>query len=586
MRFYPAHILFVFICASAFLTGCKSGEGAQSGAAVADSPLTDSVLNAAEEKIFLMAFYDGLRAKILDNHQEARKSFEKALEINPGSGATHYEMAQIHLAENRIDRAIFHAEKAYASDKNNPWYGEALAMLYGETGRWDDGIAVMRDMIERHPENRENHYRLANLMSARKKYGDALEVLDKVEENFGPSEDLSMQRQMIYLEQEKYDLALAEVDRLIDINPSELRYLGIKAEILEKAGRRKEAMALYETMLEMDPGNGYVLLALYEDARNAGDQERAEEYLGGAFASNELNIDLKINIFLNLMSATGPNSDHSALLGYADILRDTHPENPKTYAIRGDLFFGLNRLEESRENFRRAVELDPNRPPIWQQILTIDSRLQDFEAMKEESDEAILLFPMQPVYYMFNGVALLQMKKPEEAVSVLNSGKNLVVDDDRLLAQFLSSLGDAYHAMNEHAKSDQSYNEALKLNPNNVVVLNNYAYYLALRGENLEKAEQMAKKANDLHPDEPGFQDTYAWVLFKRNNHRNALFWIEEALKNGGDKDPVILEHHGDILEALGMIDRAMEAWNAALERGGDRQELTERISKHKNSDK
>ncbi len=579
MKSFPTYVL-VMVLSTLLLFGCKSTETSLSKS---DRSGTDSALSTHELRSFQFAFYDGLRAKILEDNEEAKKLFGKALEIDPTSGATLFEMAQIYAQDNQYGTATSYAERAYASDKSNPWYGQILAQLYGETGRWNDAIEVMQSMIERDPDDYENYYRLGSLLSAQGQNKAALALLDQVENRFGPSEDLSMQRQMIYIELKQYDLALAEANRLITAHPEEVRYMGIKAEILEKAGRSVEATALYHEMLEVDPENGLVLLALYEDSNKNGKPKEADGYLQRAFGSKDLNIDVKINILLNLMSTSRYAADPESLLALGSKIEAAHPDNPKSYAVQGDLYYGLNQLEESRKNFRRAVELDPNRPPIWQQILTIDSQLGDFDAMKSESDEAMALFPQQPVFYLFNGVSLLQMKKPGEAVDILSVGKNLVIDDNQLLAQFHSSLGDAYHALGDNANSDKSYEKALQYNPKNVVVLNNFAYYLSLRGDSLDKAEAMAKKANDLHPDEPGFQDTYAWVLFKRKNYQNALFWIRESLKNGGDGDPVILEHHGDILEAMGRFEDAVDAWQMALDHGGDAEGLFLKMVKYKN---
>jgi Tfp pilus assembly protein PilF len=201
--------------------------------------------------------------------------------------------------------------------------------------------------------------------------------------------------------------------------------------------------------------------------------------------------------------------------------------------------------------------------------------------MKEESQEAMELFPQLPIFYLFNGIALIQSENYDDAIDILNSGKNLVVDDNQILAQFYSSLGDAYHSTEEHPQSDNAYEMALKLEPNNVIVLNNYAYYLSIRGMELNKAESMAKKANDLSPNVASFQDTYGWVLYKKQNYQNALFWINEAIKNGGGEDPVVYEHLGDVQLKLNNIEEAVEAWKKALKFGGDPDVLNMKIKQN-----
>jgi tetratricopeptide (TPR) repeat protein len=354
----------------------------------------------------------------------------------------------------------------------------------------------------------------------------------------------------------------------------------MKAEILEQTGSNEEAKVLYAEMLEIDPDNGLVLLALFEMTKQEGETSKSREYLTSAFRSEDLGIDVKINILLNLMSS--PEESLEYLFKLSDDLIAAHPQDAKAHAIQGDLYNNFNRQEEARTKFQKAVELDPNRPPIWQEILIISSMLNDFETMNTESEKALEYFPQQPIFYLFNGIALQQLGRTKEAIDALEAGKNLVIENNELLGQFCASLGDAYHSIDDHKSSDTSYDKALKYNPSNVIVLNNYAYYLSLREENLDKAETMAQTANSLSPNQVSFQDTYAWVLFKRGNYQNALFWIKEALKNGGSEDPDVLEHHGDILWQLDRKEDAKIAWQMALGAGGEVSQLKEKIARIK----
>jgi tetratricopeptide (TPR) repeat protein len=471
-------------------------------------------------------------------------------------------------------------EKACEIDPENQWYSEYLAQTYAESGRLDAAIETVRSIIDSQPEKYDYYFNLGSLLSAQGKYDEALKVYSDLEQKFGSMEEIAMQRQMIYLEQGKADRALEEANKLIEINPGEIRYYGMKAEILEQTGSNEEAKVLYAEMLEIDPDNGLVLLALFEMTKQEGETSKSREYLTSAFRSEDLGIDVKINILLNLMSS--PEESLEYLFKLSDDLIAAHPQDAKAHAIQGDLYNNFNRQEEARTKFQKAVELDPNRPPIWQEILIISSMLNDFETMNTESEKALEYFPQQPIFYLFNGIALQQLGRTKEAIDALEAGKNLVIENNELLGQFCASLGDAYHSIDDHKSSDTSYDKALKYNPSNVIVLNNYAYYLSLREENLDKAETMAQTANSLSPNQVSFQDTYAWVLFKRGNYQNALFWIKEALKNGGSEDPDVLEHHGDILWQLDRKEDAKIAWQMALGAGGEVSQLKEKIARIK----
>lgn len=570
--------LFLFIAFAVVLTACS---GTKETTASSSNEPKSVKLSEGQRRSFTKLFIDANRAKILGNYGEALNTFKQALTIDPSSSATMYEIARIYAEDGNFPAALTYAENAVKYDGSNVWYKEFLAQLYAETGRMDESIEVYKSIIEEYPNNFNYYYNLGTLYSSQGRYDEALDLYEELENKLGLNKELAMQRQLIYIEKGDYDAALEEIQKLIDANPEDVRLYGMKAEIYEQLGEEDKAVKIYESMLIIEPENGLVLLALYEISKKNGEEEKANEYLDRAFSSPSLGIDVKVNILLNYLSREDFESRKEDVKRLAQKLEEAHSNDAKAYAIHGDVLYNLGELEMAREKFRTAVEIDPNRPPIWQQIVTIDSQLSDFQAMKEESQEAMELFPQLPVFYLFNGIALIQSENYDDAIDILNSGKNLVVDDNQILAQFYSSLGDAYHSIEEHPQSDNAYDMALKLEPNNVIVLNNYAYYLSTRGIDLDKAEKMAKKANDLSPNVASFQDTYGWVLYKKENYQNALFWIKEAIKNGGAKDPVVYEHLGDIQLKLNNIEEAVEAWKKALEFGGDADTLNVKIKEN-----
>lgn len=140
--------------------------------------------------------------------------------------------------------------------------------------------------------------------------------------------------------------------------------------------------------------------------------------------------------------------------------------------------------------------------------------------------------------------------------------------DKQLLAQFYATIGDAQNQLKRYAASDSAYNKALELDPNNVYVLNNYAYYLSIRNTDLERAERMSKKTNDLEPDNNSYQDTYGWILYQMKKYDDAKIWVGKALENGGRSNGTLLEHYGDILYQLGDKENAIKYWEDAKKAG------------------
>ena len=282
-----------------------------------------------------------------------------------------------------------------------------------------------------------------------------------------------------------------------------------------------------------------------------------------------MDIDTKVKILLSYYYVTEKytelKSDANKL---CEILVAVHPDEAKAFSIYGDFLYRDKKSEEARIQYRKAIELDKEKYTLWNQLLIIDSELNDNHASLKESKEAMELFPTQPLPYLFNGVANMQLKNYTEAVIAFNQGKDYVLDNPALLSQFYGYIGDAQYQLKNYVESDAAYDKALELDKNNATVMNNYAYYLSLRNVKLEKAEAMSKKSNELDPDNNSYQDTYGWILYKMGKYNDAKTWILKAINNGGTNNGTLLEHYGDVLYKLGDIDNAVKYWQNAKKAG------------------
>ena len=198
--------------------------------------------------------------------------------------------------------------------------------------------------------------------------------------------------------------------------------------------------------------------------------------------------------------------------------------------------------------------------------------------LRVDSSAAVLpVWPPQisATLYYFNGYAHLRKKHYREAATSLEQSRKLSTGNIQLIGEINGMLGDTYNGLKDYPKSDRAYEDALAFNPSNDYVLNNYSYYLALRKENLEKAEKMSSQLVKEHPDNANYLDTYAWVLYAREKYRDAKKAMERAIETGG-AGAAHFEHYGDILFRLGQTDEAVTQWkkarglqttNAALDR-------------------
>lgn len=345
----------------------------------------------------------------------------------------------------------------------------------------------------------------------------------------------------------------------------------------------QEAYDVYQKIIKIDPDNANVHLSLADYYRIKGEKEKSYEELKLAFSNVNLDIDSKVKILLSYYALTENSNDlKEQAYTLIDLLIKTHPAEAKAYSVYGDFFYRDKKITEAKDQYLKVLSLDSSRYAVWEQLLLIESELNNNTALENESKRAIELFPEQAGLYLFNGAANYVLKKYDEAILSLNKGITLVVYNDNLLKQFYAYLGDAYYARQDIKEAFSFYDKVLEIDPKNAYILNNYSYYLSLRGEDLDKAEKMAKKAVDINPDISAYLDTYGWVLYKQGKYGEAETWINKAIETGGSSDPDIMEHLGDVMFKLGQIEKAVDNWKKAKEKGKGSDLLNKKINDRK----
>lgn len=558
-------ILLIFSF-SACVTGKKTAKPEQKTQETNSRPKNSGETLTEEEQINLrFLFVNGTKERILGNYEKAIELFSQCIRIDGRHHASMYELAKIYLEQKKFNDAVFFARSAHELDGSNVWYTEFLAELLMATGKYAEGENLYMTLFRNNPRNMDYAFKYASALLFNGKMQEALKVYDKVEEEIGVNYELTDEKKRLWLRLGKLEKAAEEVEKLIAKDPNDLKHYSLLVELYQVNDLNEKALEVIGRMQKVNAESPYVFLALAEYYRSTNQREKSFEQLKLAFGSPELEHEIKVKIISSYLPLAQGNTEmmqQGILL--AKILSETHPNDAVSLAIYGDFLMMDDRYEEAVAQYKNSLALDLNNQIVLQQILIGLSQLNDIDGMVEYSGKALELYPEQSIFYLFSGVALTFQKKHEEAVKTLLAGSKLVVDNEIQLKDFYVRLADNYHSLNNHTESDQFFEKALKIDPKDPLVLNNYSYYLSLRKVELEKAEQMSKLSNELRPGQASYLDTYGWILYVMGNYTEAKKWLQMALDSGGSANGTIIEHMGDTLYKLGDINGAVDHWKRA----------------------
>ena len=514
-------------------------------------------------------FFDGITAKMKEDYETAMAIFKQVLQINPKHDAAMYELAKMYFDERDKEQAMTYAKGAVNIDPNNKWYQFLYAEVLAQNNQYLEAAGVYQQLVTKYPSDYDYYFDLGYMLIKAGKYEDAIKAYNKVEDKIGVTENISIQKQRLYIQLDDVESAAKELQKLIDAYPQNVEYYQMLAELYEANDMDDEAFALYQKMVEIDSDNPYGRLALADYYLKQGKEGQYFDELKKAFEHTELSLETKARIltdYIKLMAEDKQKRDEAFEL--IEIIVKTHDDEALAHVLYGDLLYIDGDKDASLEEFHKAATLDNNMFRAWQQVLLIQFETAKYDDLITMSDEVISLFPNQATPYYFKGLAHTQLDHHEDAIKSLKRGAMVAADDRNLKAQMYSLIGEAYNSLEEYNDSDKYYDKALKEKPDDATVLNNYSYFLSVREDELAKAAEMSQKANELEANNSSFQDTYGWILYKQKEYETARTWLEKAMSNGGANSAVIVDHYGDVLFQLDDIEGAVENWQKAKDLG------------------
>ena len=535
-------------------------------------PLTDEE-NAEIDHYFL----DAEKYYLINDLPKATATFKKVLNLDPNDAASHYKLAQIYSETNEMEKALPHAISAKELQPTNKYYFLLLTHVQTSLGNLSAAEGTYIEMLDRIKGVEQYFFDLAAIQLYQKKYDEALVTYGKAEKHFGSREDISVQKQQVYLKQNKLDLAIAEGKKLVELYPYEPSYALSLAQIMLSNDKFENAEQFLLSKVEQYQNSEKLYIFLSEAYSKQKKYDRAIEVLEVPFQSPTLDLTKKIRTMAGYLAMLPNDKLNDPLLKLAESLVKTHPQSYQVLGLTGDLNYNLGKKKEALDYYLKAVKLDGSNFSIWQNILSLDLDLEQFDQVIVHTNQALELFPNQATLYYFGGTAYLIQKDYEGALTMFNQGKNYTTQDPNLNSLFHGQLGDTYNSLEDHEKSDAAYELALKAKPDNDHVLNNYSYFLTIRKKDLDKALSMSSRLVASFPRNPTYLDTHAWVLYMKGDFEGAAKYLAEAIEF--DPSATIIEHYGDALFQLEKVDEAIIQWKKARDMTEDTTTLDKKIA-------
>ncbi|MCI6656008.1 MAG: tetratricopeptide repeat protein [Bacteroidales bacterium] len=460
------------------------------------------------------------------------------------------------------------------------------AMLYANgnmiANQVQEGLRVLKIQAERNPHNVEVQLSIADAYARLEDYRNAIAAYDSVQQWQGQSVQLSARKVRAYQALNDTVGAIGEMRSLLATAPRNVDYNLAMGNMMLMFGERDSALTYYDKAQQYEPENGATYLAKAQFYNAIGDSVNYDQQTYQALVSKDLDVASKVEVLADYARHLLVEKDSSARTeNLFKVLIEQHPNEPQIRMLFSDYLAAKDDMKGAAEQMDYAVNLDPTDAQAWNRLLVLNIISENYEAAIAAGDRAIELNPNDIELYGYIAPAYYNIKQYDKAIEVYKKALAAVDSTDtEHRSMFLGGMGDAKFSMGDTIGAFALYDQAIEIDPNNVSILNNYAYFLTLCNRDLDKAERMSAKTVQAEPQNATFLDTYAWVFYKRKEYTMAQLYIEMAIKNERRPSSDIYDHYGDILLAVGNKQEALKQWKKALELDAGNKELLEKVEK------
>lgn len=524
-------------------------------------------------------YYEGLKQYYGGAAGNAVALFTKSISLNKGNDAAYYMLSQVYAAQNKRELALKNAELAFKHDSTNKDYGLNYAQMLQRSNKLDSALRIYTKLVELDSTDTDLLLNMSLIYGYKGNLKKSIQLFDEFSAKFGNSELILANKQKLYLQLNQVDSALSIGQRLVELYPDDPRHFTILGEIYGSMGNDSLAILYNKKALELVPNFPLAQIGLSDAYRREAKYPDYFRVLNAIFRNDDVLNKDKVNYFNQFLENKQfyqvfyPNIDT-----LINNFISTYPKDTSIYPIYTEHLTKMGKLNELNNFLQVKIDSGSKDTTLYYRFIELNFYFKRFDTTKVYSKRALTIYPNLVKMYLYNSYSHFQLKEYDSTIAVLKTALPYAKTDS-MKVDMLSMIGDSYHSMGKLETAFEYYDQALKINPKNIQVLNNYSYYLSLTDKNLSKALKMINVVLEKDPNNGTYLDTKAWILYKQQKYVEAKEVMRKALIYGGNDSSTILEHYGDILHKLNDKDSASMYWRMAYDKGNRSKELLKKLN-------
>ena len=492
-------------------------------------------------------FYQAMQDFDRQKYDEAMALLLHCEQIAPNDAAVNHYLGIMFNALGEEERGFRYHLRAYQLCAKEYWYPYVIQLFNQD--KKQEAIRELEHLSKRLTDNAKLHETLQQMYQNTGNLKAAIQQQDAIDAISGSSPYGAMQRFQMYIQLGRTKKAIKAITDYLEEDPTNY-YLQVVVGDVELNNEHPEnAYRVYSEIQKTFPENPYLPISWANYHGRFGTPDSAAYFMRQAMENDLAPLSYKLSLLNDYPWLTLVDTAEEAAL--KSLVRQ-YPQDESSVMALAQYYINHQQDSLAVPLLWTAADINPTQEKVWQSIYTIyqaDSLTSD-SAYEQLARRAMMARPQQKQWYALLAVAKAQQEDFDSAVYFCREGLRQPEEIDlRNKLTLYFQLAQYFVERNEIDSAFHYYDVLLTYDPENVDVLNNYAYILAINGGDLRKAEKMSARCIKREPNSATFLDTYAWILHLQGQDVLARFYMQQAWDKTEDKNnPEILEHYQVII--------------------------------------
>lgn len=528
-------------------------------------------------------YLEAEKCRLQEDYSSAMDLYRHCLDINPEAPEALYNIGLLYLYLRSDSIGTSYIRQACERDANNPYYLETLAALYLSKRDAESAIPVLEKMASLQSRRSDILSQLAQLYRTVGDTDKAIGALNRIELLEGISPEVTVEKFQLYKEKGVLDSAFVQLQALCEDAPHDMNLRVVVGSQYMQAGDTLKALDIYDEVRQKEPTNTNLHLAMMDYYRDSKQDEPYDRMRDSLLFCPSSTSQLRVLLLKSYIADAHRDSTYTPKLVAAFDTLLARPQEDAEILIMKAAYQMYNKQpqEEFCKTMRQVLEVEPGNETALRELLQCYAEQNDEKGVEDISRRGLNYHPEEIAYAYYLGMALAEQKKFTDATDVLQQGLRVRTEfvSPRLVSNVFGVLGDIYYQLGKETEAFAAYDSSLVYMEDNIMCLNNYAYYLSLKGEQLDRAEEMSYRTIRQEPENITYLDTYAWILFMKGDYTHAKTYMDKVVNPAKTDEELladehlmgnIIEHAGDVYANLDEPEMALRFWKLAKQKGDD----------------